>query len=219
MKKITPPEKHRPKNQDAVSPVVGVMLMLVVTIIIAAVVSSFASGLGTSSQAAPTVSLGITIASNAGNSAKNVTINHLGGETLDTKDLQIISTYTVPAYVMKKSIANAGKVIRHTIDGSLPPTPESNITTDPGVGYPWTPQTTNNDDIVSKRTADATFGTAKLVAGSSIQFDRSYFLGFDTEADDAISAYGFAGDSTVHVTIVHVPSGKTIYDKDVVIAW
>ncbi len=219
MKKPDIPDRYPPNKEEGVSPVVGVMLMLVVTIIIAAVVSSFASGMGTSSQAAPTASLGIVIASNAGDSAKNVTINHLGGETLDTKDLQIITTYTVPAYVMKIPITNAGKVIKHTMDGSLPPTSESDINTDTGVGYPWAPQTTNNADIVSKRTADATFGTAKLVAGSSIQFERSYFLGFDTEADNAVTAYGFAGDSTVHVTIVHVPSGKTIYDNDVVISW
>jgi len=40
-------------NSDAVSPVVGVMLMLVVTIIIAAVVSAFAGGLGGSQQKTP----------------------------------------------------------------------------------------------------------------------------------------------------------------------
>ena len=42
-------------SDDAVSPVVGVMLMLVVTIIIAALVSSFAGGLGASTEATPTV--------------------------------------------------------------------------------------------------------------------------------------------------------------------
>jgi FlaG/FlaF family flagellin (archaellin) len=36
----------KPMNENAVSPVVGVMLMLVVTIIIAAVVSAFAGGIG-----------------------------------------------------------------------------------------------------------------------------------------------------------------------------
>jgi len=41
----------------AVSPVIGVMLMLVVTIIIAAVVSSFAGGLGTTKDTTPTVTL------------------------------------------------------------------------------------------------------------------------------------------------------------------
>ncbi|MFA5294815.1 MAG: type IV pilin N-terminal domain-containing protein [Methanoregulaceae archaeon] len=40
-------------NNDGVSPVVGVMLMLVVTIIIAAVVSAFAGGLGGSTEKAP----------------------------------------------------------------------------------------------------------------------------------------------------------------------
>ncbi len=46
----------REESRDAaVSPVIGVMLMLVVTIIIAAVVSSFAGGLGTTKDATPTV--------------------------------------------------------------------------------------------------------------------------------------------------------------------
>lgn len=42
-------------KEDAVSPVIGVMLMLVVTIIIAALVSSFAGGLGSSTETTPTV--------------------------------------------------------------------------------------------------------------------------------------------------------------------
>ena len=40
-------------KEDAVSPVVGVMLMLVVTIVIAAVVAAFATGLGTTTEPAP----------------------------------------------------------------------------------------------------------------------------------------------------------------------
>ena len=45
------------RNEHAVSPVVGVMLMLVVTIIIAAVVSAFAGGLATGKEKAPQASL------------------------------------------------------------------------------------------------------------------------------------------------------------------
>ena len=41
------------KSEDAVSPVIGVMLMLVVTIIIAAVVAAFASGVGADAEPAP----------------------------------------------------------------------------------------------------------------------------------------------------------------------
>lgn len=47
-------------NEAAVSPVVGVMLMLVVTIIIAAVVSAFAGGLSSDQSKAPQATLGVT---------------------------------------------------------------------------------------------------------------------------------------------------------------
>jgi FlaG/FlaF family flagellin (archaellin) len=49
--------KHITKRDEAVSPVVGVMLMLVVTIIIAAVVSGFAGGLGGNTDKAPQASI------------------------------------------------------------------------------------------------------------------------------------------------------------------
>ena len=47
------------KSEDAVSPVIGVMLMLVVTIIIAAVVAVFASGVGMDAEPAPTTVINI----------------------------------------------------------------------------------------------------------------------------------------------------------------
>lgn len=47
----------KPEKDSAVSPVVGVMLMLVVTIIIAAVVSAFAGGLSSGTVKAPQASL------------------------------------------------------------------------------------------------------------------------------------------------------------------
>ena len=46
-------KKHRSDRDSAVSPVVGVMLMLVVTIIVAALVAAFAGGIGTTTEAAP----------------------------------------------------------------------------------------------------------------------------------------------------------------------
>lgn len=47
------------KSEDAVSPVIGVMLLLVVTIVIAAVVAVFASGVGTDAEPAPTAVIDI----------------------------------------------------------------------------------------------------------------------------------------------------------------
>ena len=49
----------RTKSEDAVSPVIGVMLMLVVTIIIAAVVAVFASGVGMGAEPAPATAVDV----------------------------------------------------------------------------------------------------------------------------------------------------------------
>ena len=57
------------EQENAVSPVVGVMLMLVVTIIIAAVVSGFSGGLiGGKQQKTPTLAMDVKVV-NSGTSA------------------------------------------------------------------------------------------------------------------------------------------------------
>ncbi|WP_281767467.1 type IV pilin N-terminal domain-containing protein [Methanoculleus bourgensis] len=206
-------EPRPDRRDDAVSPVVGVMLMLVVTIIIAAIVSSFAGGLGSSSGKAPVATLGIEMS--AGPNDRNVTIEHLGGDPLATKDLKIVSSYTVPEMWGSSPLEKSGRVIKHTIDGSLAPVKENAIDTE-APGYPFTPQVTNDDSIVSTRTADKTFGTAILVPGGRLTFDRDTFLGFET---DERTTYGFGEGATVNVMIVHTGSGKVIYDKAVVVPW
>lgn len=65
------------RNYEAVSPVVGVMLMLVVTIIIAAVVSAFAGGLGQSSPKAPQISIGAEA-----HNGQEIIIDFKGGDTI-----------------------------------------------------------------------------------------------------------------------------------------
>ncbi len=73
------------KNDDAVSPVVGVMLMLVVTIIIAAIVSGFAGGLasGTSKPVQATIKADYS-------QSNGMTITHTGGDTINTLQTKII---------------------------------------------------------------------------------------------------------------------------------
>ena len=72
------------KKEDAVSPVIGVMLMLVVTIVIAAVVAAFAGGLGSDVEMAPTAALDIDVTADG-----KVKIESLSGEALVTKDISI----------------------------------------------------------------------------------------------------------------------------------
>ncbi|MFA5331580.1 MAG: type IV pilin N-terminal domain-containing protein [Methanoregula sp.] len=72
----------KPYKNDAVSPVVGVMLMLVVTIIIAAVVSAFAGGMTSGQTKAPQANVKGTFSITDG-----MTISNAGGDSLATKDL------------------------------------------------------------------------------------------------------------------------------------
>ena len=89
----------RTEKDDAVSPVVGVMLMLVVTIIIAAVVAAFAGGIATETKATPNAIIAVDehvltkyIPSYGGTNhdLTNMTLSNRGGETLSTNDLSLV---------------------------------------------------------------------------------------------------------------------------------
>jgi len=70
--------------ENAVSPVVGVMLMLVVTIIIAAIVSAFAGGMGSTQQSVPQATLKAEYSVSEG-----MKIFHNGGDILTIGDFKI----------------------------------------------------------------------------------------------------------------------------------
>jgi FlaG/FlaF family flagellin (archaellin) len=74
--------KKGKKTESAVSPVVGVMLMLVVTIIIAAIVSAFSGGLVSSQNKVPQATI-----QGQFSIANGMTISHAGGDPLATNDL------------------------------------------------------------------------------------------------------------------------------------
>jgi len=74
-------------TEYAVSPVVGVMLMLVVTIIIAAVVAAFAGGISASQSRVPQVSVSASYSQSHG-----MTIYNNGGDSLAVGDFKIFLT-------------------------------------------------------------------------------------------------------------------------------
>jgi len=81
-------------QEHAVSPVVGVMLMLVVTIIIAAVVSAFAGGMATGKEKAPQVSLDSHILLTGGMAGgPSMIIKHMGGDPINTKEVKILTSW------------------------------------------------------------------------------------------------------------------------------
>ena len=196
------------------------MLMLVVTIIIAALVSSFAGGITASQEKAPVATLSVSIpAAIAGYTQPNdyVYIEHLGGDVLKTKELRIVTTYTVPEKYGRITLSNAGKTIKHTIDGSLERTGQNTLNKNLE-GYPFTPQTNTIEQNLFNNVGSVGqyFDDAAVKAGQKIQIISDYFLGFNP---DEKKEYGFAEGSVVHVTITHIPSNKVIYDQDVVATW
>lgn len=84
------------ERESAVSPVVGVMLMLVVTIIIAATVSAFAGGLVGTADKAPQAAFDIKIINTVQSWAiePTMTITHLGGDPIDTSRIKIVTMWT-----------------------------------------------------------------------------------------------------------------------------
>jgi len=78
-------------DDDAVSPVIGVILMVAITVILAAVIASFVLGLGDSAQQnTPTASLGFDYSDNA-DGEDELLITHDGGDTLDQARLSVTS--------------------------------------------------------------------------------------------------------------------------------
>jgi len=86
---------NRYSNNDAISPVVGVMLMIVVTVIIAAVLSGFAGGMiGPGTKKAPTLSMTVKIV-NTGDwhgSGFFATVTAVS-DPIPTKDLKIVTSW------------------------------------------------------------------------------------------------------------------------------
>jgi flagellin-like protein len=75
-------------DERAVSPVIGVILMVAITVILAAVIGTFVLGLGDQIQATtPQASFGFDTA----DGQTNVTITHQSGDTIQAADLNISS--------------------------------------------------------------------------------------------------------------------------------
>ena len=68
-------------DDRAVSPVIGVILMVAITVILAAVIGAFVIGIGDEQAAQPTASIDFDQGSDS------VTVSHQSGDTLDTNEI------------------------------------------------------------------------------------------------------------------------------------
>ncbi len=87
--------RKRFADEKAVSPVIGVILMVAITVILAAVIASFVFGLGSNApRSAPQAQLSMSDASDTVDAStsgdKLFTISHQGGDTLKCNNTKII---------------------------------------------------------------------------------------------------------------------------------
>jgi len=129
----------RKNGEDGVSPVIGVMLMLVVTIIIAAVVSGFAGGLIGGQQKSPTLSMDVKVSNTGNYIGSGFSANVLGvSQPINSADTKIVTTWTTTMKnnasadlsTTQAAIPNGASVTGGNI--SLPNT--ANINLNPGMG-------------------------------------------------------------------------------------
>jgi flagellin-like protein len=86
-------------DEDAVSPVIGVILMVAITVILAAVIGTFVLGLGQGVQSAPQAQFTIetTNMNDGTDNNDEFVITHDGGDTIESANIQIIVDGT-PVY-------------------------------------------------------------------------------------------------------------------------
>jgi FlaG/FlaF family flagellin (archaellin) len=223
--------KHMVRAEDAVSPVVGVMLMLAITVMIAAIVSAAAGGLAATEKKAPSAILEVSIYAAkeyGGCTIPSMTVKHISGNALQTKDLQLITYYRAPS----------GQIVKGSLSGQDAVTGDDDwagFSSSEYTGVLFLNDIDRFDEItkISDTIQDNDNGFANWFGNASATFHPGdifvtpaqfceaadqhnpgmeyLFPGIDLEKD-------FPAGSVVTVKIIHTPSGQVIYDKDVVVA-
>jgi len=188
----------RKNGDEAVSPVVGVMLMLVVTIIIAAVVSGYAGGLvGGNNQKTPTLTMDMKISTTGASPGFSATVTG-ASQPIRTQDLKIVTSWS-------KLTSSYGYLTggNTTMAGS-------------GVTAPWGfgPGVSGPQNLVNAfNNPNATFGNYTLLSGTG--------LVASSPADiTSVLGSGWQNLSTgdvVTVNIVHIPTGKVLFGTQIAV--
>jgi FlaG/FlaF family flagellin (archaellin) len=214
-------------NQNGVSPVVGVMLMLSVTIIIAAVVSSTAGGLSGTGTKAPSAILDVHFFQNRSYgtfTADTMMIEHVSGSPLQTKDLSI-ATYirnesgdmTKGYLIGEKAVAGNdawGTFDSGTYSGVLFINDQNRF------GFPLQGTKTGFRSWFGNISAVLMPGdvlvTPAQFCGPSAPHENpalNFLLGFDTSDP----GNGYQAGAVITTKIIHTPSGQILFDKDVIV--
>ncbi|WP_440991127.1 type IV pilin [Haloarchaeobius baliensis] len=108
--------RHLFSNDDAVSPVIGVILMVAITVILAATIGAFVLGIGTQSETAPQNQFTWDFTA----SGDRVVVEHGGGAQLNGNQLGLVGAWSSggDCQIVPKSGLTAGDLIVNNTNGS-----------------------------------------------------------------------------------------------------
>ena len=217
------------ERESAVSPVVGVMLMLVVTIIIAATVSAFAGGLVGTADKAPQAAFEVKISlmhQDWGGIDRTMTISHLGGDPIDTARLKIITSWT-------NKTANIDNYRETT---PLPSSETPYVWTYKGIQHSVNLSVTNADvngttiyhepyfvipNLLPSEDGAIWFGNYILHSGEVMKvqgsLDDASWYNANGYAEHSVikNSMQLTGRDVVNVKFVDIPTGQIIFNKDI----
>ena len=230
-------------GDDAVSPVIGVMLMLVVTIIIAAVVSAYSGGLTKTEEKAPTASIECHIINDGtwGGSAFDMIVTGVS-DPIPTKNIKLVTSWkaadgtTGGVTVTGPNITATSTPNTHTTGkagyqsplGFGPGVNASSLTSDKGPnGNFWPDQMYGNYSLMAgTRMHNSPYGWSLAYGGYGVdpaaryQYTDGSNYAYATDMDGVQAILGqkwwhLKPGDIVSVKLIHVPSGKEIYDKKI----
>ena len=235
------------KSDDAVSPVIGVMLMLVITIVVAGVIAAFGTSMAGDVEPAPNVVLDVKILSNFGALAEehgelvgpDFQILHVSGDPLDTGDIEIRMEWNDPDGKFHESSYSAAVFKENHPNGvsgqggtrNQPMYVKTSVP-DIGAGDSYTYGSQSNHPY------DYYFGDAVLTTGLRLTASTDYlklgannvgseFMDSIFDSSGTIKTANSVTDpgimkclprgTPVDITIIHIPSSTIIYEKEVIV--
>ncbi|MCK9632668.1 MAG: type IV pilin [Methanoregula sp.] len=192
------------QNECAVSPVIGVMLMIVVTIIIAAIVSAFAGDMSGGQTTTPVASIQCSIVKPDAHNA-TLTMTHLSGDPINTRDMRIIVSYK-DANGNPKQTRTSGSSVSilnsddETVSVKVP------YLADPKVGS----LDSTGDELTAINYGKYVWNIGQVVTtGNAAGFTAIF--GVDPSTDPS----GVNIGDTFNIKLVDINSQKAIFEKDV----
>ena len=223
------------KSDDAVSPVIGVMLMVVITVVIAGVIAAFGTGMVGDTESAPNVVLDVQILeyyqalSDCG--GPDFHIRHVSGDPLDTGEIEIrmswihgettyYSTYSaaenkekgnsplmyVKVEYVEKPLESEYNSNGHTLNfGDAVLTPGLRL-------FAFSDGLVRSGVTVGSETSNGVNKGSPFmdkIFNNGVEMGGSY-------SNKGVMEYLPVG-TPVEITILHIPSNTIIFDKEVIV--